>query len=142
MTDKATKLQRSTPRQRLWRTACHEAGHAVVGRALGQACGPTTIEHDWEWSETFHGITADPWTTISAWGAIGRRRHYDTIMHGRIMAYMAGAEAEEVLVGDFAGSDGEDRRQIALMLSTSRVGDLPMNSVHAARRKFCILLVS
>ncbi|HKM64639.1 MAG TPA: hypothetical protein VJY39_19340 [Acidisphaera sp.] len=118
MTDKPTRLQRSTHRQRLWRTACHEAGHAVVGRALGQACGPTTIEHDWEWSETFHGITADPWTTMSAWGAIGRRRHYDTIMHGRIMAYMAGAEAEGVLVGDCAEGDGEDRRQIALMLST------------------------
>ena len=27
-------------------------------------------------------------------------------------------------------------------LDNSRVGDLPMNSVHAARRKFCILLVS
>jgi|SRR5208283_78764 len=118
MTDKATKLHRLTPRQSLRRTACHKAGHAVIGRALGQVCGHTTIEHDLEESEASHGITADPWTTMSAWDATGRWRDYDTIMHGRIMAYMAGAEAEEVLLGDCAGADGEDRRQVALMLST------------------------
>src|SRR5208283_4041166 len=90
MTHKATKLYRLTPRQRLWRTACHKAGHAVIGRALGQLCGHTTIEHDLAESEVTHGTTADPWTTMSAWDAIGRWRDYNTIMHGRIMAYMAG----------------------------------------------------
>ena len=55
---------------------------------------------------------------MSAWDAIGRQRDYDTIMHGRIMTYMAGAEAEEVLLGDRAGGDTHDRRQVALMLST------------------------
>jgi|SRR5271165_914618 len=118
MTDKATKVHRLTPRQSLRRTACHKAGHAVVGRALGQVCGHTTIEDDLEECEAMHGITADPWTTMSAWDAIGRWRDYDTIMRGRIMTYMAGAEAEEVLLGDCAGGDGEDRRQVALMLST------------------------
>jgi ATP-dependent Zn protease len=118
MTDKASKLYRLTPRRRLRRTACRKAGHAVVGRALGQVCGHAMIEHDLGESEAVHGITADPWTTMSAWDAIGRPRDYDTIMHGRIMTYMAGAEAEEVLLGDCAGGDGEDRRQVALMLST------------------------
>ena len=88
------------------------------GRALGQVCGPTTIAQDHKEPEVPHGIAADPWTTMSAWDAIGRQRDYDTIMHGRIMTYMAGAEAEEVLLGDRAGGDTHDRRQVALMLST------------------------
>jgi hypothetical protein len=28
---------------RLWRTAIHEAGHAVIGRVLGMVCGYATI---------------------------------------------------------------------------------------------------
>src|SRR5271165_5393448 len=100
MTDKAKKLHRLPPRQSLRRSACHKAGHAVIGRALGQVCGPTTIAQDHKEPEVPHGIAADPWTTMSAWDAIGRQRDYDTIMHGRIMTYTAGPEAEEVLLGD------------------------------------------
>ena len=41
------------------RTAVHEAGHAVVGRALGLLCGQATCGPDVE-GEAGHAITANP----------------------------------------------------------------------------------
>ncbi|MBR1145025.1 hypothetical protein [Bradyrhizobium sp. AUGA SZCCT0431] len=46
-------------------------------------------------------------------------------MRGRIMAFMAGAEAETVLLGNFARGDREDRYQIDWMSETSDANFTP-----------------
>lgn len=97
-------------------TAVHEAAHAVIGRVLGQICGQATIKPNV--AEAGHAITADPHATMNAWDSVGRGREPATIMRGRIIGFMAGAEAENVLCGGSAGGDGEDRYQIAMMLDT------------------------
>lgn len=43
----------------------------------------------------------------------GKFRTEDSALRGRILSYMAGAEAEVELLGTCAGGDGEDRREIA-----------------------------
>ncbi|MDO9416219.1 hypothetical protein [Pararhizobium sp.] len=91
----------------------HEAGHAVVGRALGMACGHVTIVKDDD--SAGHSITDDPYFILQAWEDAGRYRDFSSVMTGRIMAYMAGAEAETVILGFSRGGDGDDREQAMLM---------------------------
>lgn len=115
MCDDDTEDYRDAHRRRL---AHHEAGHAVIGRVLGLVCGYVTIVADTE--SAGHSITEDPYVTDRAWVERGRYRDMDTIVHGRIMALMAGREAEDECLGvcpsgaDYG--DGEDRYQIACML--------------------------
>ena len=104
------------------RSAVHEAGHAVIGRVLKQVCGQASILPDPDEGEAGHAIIADPHETFVYWlDDLGRLRSGDllvSIMRGRIMAYMAGRAAEEEFFGDCAGGDGDDRRQIDLMLAS------------------------
>lgn len=99
-----------------WHTAVHEAGHAVVGRKLGIVCGPATIVADDD--SAGHSITADPWVTVQAWDVRERWRgdNYRSAMIGRILAVMAGAEAERVLLGECEGGDEEDEYQVGMMI--------------------------
>jgi ATP-dependent Zn protease len=98
------------PRQ----TAIHEAGHAVIARVLTLDCGGATIKPDHD--SAAHAITNDPWACIFAWEQRGKvRNNQDAVWHARIMSFMAGAEAEVVLLGSAQGDDGEDRYQIDLM---------------------------
>ena len=128
----------------LRRTAIHEAGHAVIGRVLKQVCGGATIVPNSDEGNAGHTITADPYVTLEYWwGNLGRYRG-DTmrsIMRGRIMTYMAGAEAEREFYRRSRGGDGYDRYQIALMLDS----DLPMGAdpapVEARLRAFTRALV-
>jgi ATP-dependent Zn protease len=96
----------------LLHTAVHEAGHAVIGRVLGMACGPATIVPDDD-SEG-HSITFDPWVTYECWEERGKSRGDDmhSIYIGRILTLMAGAEAERELLGTCNGGDGSDLDQI------------------------------
>jgi hypothetical protein len=105
-----------TPAQKAtWRTSVHEAGHAVIGRVLTPACGPASIVADHD--SAGHAITADPYETLYEWERRGKVRFTpDSAMVGRVLAYMAGAEAEGVLFGKAGRGDGADRRQIAWML--------------------------
>jgi hypothetical protein len=48
-------------------------------------------------------------------GSGALRREFHTIMRGRVMAFMAGAEAELEIIGRCRGEDGDDRYQIAMM---------------------------
>jgi hypothetical protein len=112
------KARIARPRQSRWRTAVHEAAHAVIGRVLGQVCGQATIKPNVAKQEAGYAITAGPYAAMSEWDSVGRRRDEATIIRGRIMGFMAGAEAEEVLCGGCAVGDGEDRYQIALMLDS------------------------
>lgn len=96
-------------------TAYHEAGHAVVGRVLTLVCGGATIVPDYEAGGAGHSITADPLVCETEWLRCGKLRHDNAVWHARIIAYMAGAEAEVVLLSATQGGDRDDRYQIEMM---------------------------
>jgi hypothetical protein len=108
-------MPRRTPEEER-ATAIHESGHAVVGRVLGLVCGKVTIAADYRTRTSGYGIIADPWVTINRWEQRGRYRPPKAAFRGRILAYMAGREAEEELLGYCPGGDDDDQYQIALML--------------------------
>ena len=56
------------------------------------------------------------WEIWSEWRLQGRFRDERTILRGRIITFMAGAEAEAVIIGNCHGGDGDDRYQVTLML--------------------------
>lgn len=106
-------------------TAVHEAGHAVIGRVLTLACGGVTIEPDQVemtagWSET-----PDPYQCLAEWEQRGHVREAENaVWHARIISYMAGAEAEILILGSTQGGDGDDRYQIEMM-AESQLGLQP-----------------
>lgn len=106
--------------------AIHEAGHAVIGRVLGLRCGATTIVADHETAG--HSIIEDPMETFQEWendfrkqvfeGGEPNYRNLSTAYIGSIIAKMAGAEAEVVIIGHCEGGDGNDRREISKMFDS------------------------
>jgi hypothetical protein len=103
-------------RKQLEQTAYHEAGHAVIGRVLTLHCGGATIRPNYDEGEAGHAITADPYGCLHQWEKRGHvRGSRDAVYHARIMTYMAGAEAEMILLGSGGVGDTNDRYQIALM---------------------------
>ena len=103
-------------RKQLKQTAYHEAGHAVIGRVLTLHCGGATIRPNFTEAEAGHAITRDPYACLHEWEKRGHvRDSRDAVYHARIMTYMAGAEAEMILLGSSGVGDGDDRYQIALM---------------------------
>jgi hypothetical protein len=97
-------------------TAYHEASHAVVGRALTLHCEGATIKPDYVLREAGHTICHDPWACLHQWEIRGKvRDNADAVLHGRIIAFMAGAEGEIILLGSTQMGDGNDRYQIGLM---------------------------
>ena len=107
-----------------WSTAIHEVGHAVIGRVLKLSCGAVTALPDED--SAGHAIIHNPWVTASVWDVELERqvrsgvedpkcRNSMSAFRGRILALMAGAEAEACLIGHCRGGDGEDLFQIALM---------------------------
>ncbi len=97
-------------------TAVHEAGHAVIARVLDMACGGATIVADEDEGSAGNAETFDPHVTAHAWDRRGHFRDMRSVFVGRILTVMAGAEAEEELLGSCEGGDGGDRDQVALML--------------------------
>jgi ATP-dependent Zn protease len=99
--------------------AIHEAGHAVVGRAMAQACGGLTVEQDRvEQTEGF-SVTHDHYTAMQRWEDAGIGRGEDperSALIGRIITYMAGRHAEEVILGHCEGGDGDDQQQAGEMI--------------------------
>jgi hypothetical protein len=103
-------------------TAVHEAGHAVIGHVLKLGCGSATIRADAD--SAGHSIIDDPWIILGKWWGNGPgegvRPHgsFDSVLRGRILAFMAGWAAEIEIRGECRGGDGDDRRQIALMMES------------------------
>jgi hypothetical protein len=103
-------------RKQLKQTAYHEAGHAVIGRVLTLPCGKATIKPNYREGEGGHAITSDPYLCLHEWEKRGHfRDSLDAVFHARIMTYMAGAEAEKLLLGTEAVGDDDDRKQIEVM---------------------------
>ena len=97
-----------------WGTAVHEAGHAVIGRVLKMLCGHATIVPDVD--STGHSITADPWVIWEYWlDEVGIQRPIAMVFHFRMMTFMAGAEAERVVLGSCRGGDEDDCKQVTYM---------------------------
>jgi hypothetical protein len=99
--------------------AVHEAGHAVIGRVLGIPCGHATILADDE--SNGHNLAEPPYKILGRWwDDLGRYYREEAVaFHARIMAYMAGAEAERVLLGVCNGGDGNDLSEIAWMANSA-----------------------
>jgi ATP-dependent Zn protease len=121
--EEVLSMVRQTPRS----ISIHEAGHAVTGRVLGlEGCEGASVVRNKAESEAGYAILGDPLETIGKW----EREYFEELdrtgvrpvryrglnhraaIRARIMAEMAGAEAEKVLVGYCQGGDGFDRRQI------------------------------
>jgi ATP-dependent Zn protease len=119
--------RKSAPKRRtaeeLRQTAIHEAGHAVIHRVVGMVCGEATIVPDYKKMTAGFAIAEDPWVVYSAWERRGKLRgwHYESILRGRIMGYMAGREAEIIAFGSDAGGDDDDVRQIDLMAEDAEI---------------------
>src|SRR5262249_43144222 len=80
-------------RAELWRTAIHEAGHAVVARVLGLDSGLPTIVPNFDLEEAGHHINRSPWKTLYEWEKRGLlHRTVRRAVRGCIMMCMAGAE--------------------------------------------------
>ena len=120
-------------------TAVHEAAHAVLGRVLGMVCGDVTIVPDHESSG--HSITADPGEVMSNWQARGKYRDFESVLRGRVMTFMAGAEAERILLGSCQGADGDDRRQIGRMIDDLMVPDELLGQYEERLRRRTVGLV-
>lgn len=116
--------------QRLWATACHEAGHAVVGDALGQTLRFVTIEPKGHvlGETSWYGRVPTPLST-SYWTE--RRR-----IEARILSLYSGVFAEKEITGrrhnwTGAAADNERIGQLALWLES----DLASVYLRWARQK-------
>jgi hypothetical protein len=86
-------------------TATHEAGHAVIARVLTLACGSASVVRDNDEGHAGHSITEDPFQCVREWEKRGKVRFIDdAVWHARIIALMAGAEAEVVLLQSTEGA--------------------------------------
>jgi hypothetical protein len=101
----------------LWRSAIHEAGHAVIGRRLGLTCNMATIVSSADEGYAGYATCADPLLIAGHWENRERYREISLVFRGRILMMMAGAESEHVILGGCDGCDDTDREQIDLMAS-------------------------
>ena len=79
-----------------YRTAIHEAGHAVIGRVLSLSCGHATIipDSDSAGHSAGHAITHDPYKCLHEWEIRGHCRWDDNaVWRARVITWMAGVEA-------------------------------------------------
>jgi ATP-dependent Zn protease len=109
----------------LRRTAYHEAGHAVIHRAMGMVCGEASIVPNFDTMTAGYAIAADHYVTGREWERRGKVRDWRSILRGRIIGYMAGREAEIIAFGRKRKKygDGDDLLQIALMAEEADVSE-------------------
>jgi hypothetical protein len=101
---------RLTP-DKLWHDAVHEAGHAVIARALGLTTGYANFLPDCEETSAdaliFDALLALRWNRLHP----ERKGDDAEFWHGKIIARLAGAEAEREIIGSSLGEDDDDHRQ-------------------------------
>lgn len=91
--------------------AVHEAGHAVIARILGLACGDVTIRTDGD-DELGYTVVRNP---LKTWHrGDGQRR---PLAEAHCMSLYAGAEAERVILGAADVGDSADRSKATSCLS-------------------------
>jgi|SRR5579863_7037007 len=106
--------------------AIHEAAHAVIGRVLNLSCGSVTIVPNVDEGEAGCAIIHDPWKTAYDWDQKiweeveqglppSKSRNPRSAFRGTILARMAGAEAETVILGACQGGAGDDQFEIEAM---------------------------
>lgn len=97
--------------QKLRHAAVHEAGGAVVARMLGLTCGRATLVPDYEEPAEvayfFEAVHAFEWRHHHS----HRYRDDRAFWHGKIIATMAGAEAEREILGSCLEGNGHGRQQ-------------------------------
>jgi hypothetical protein len=103
--------RKRTPRTDPRHTATHEAGHAVIARVLTLMCGGASIRPVGNGRAMIHG----PFECEGEWIGRAKWRSGGAVYRARIIAFMAGTEAEIELLDATQGDDGEDRCQITLM---------------------------
>ena len=98
---------------------------------LGLPGGPATIVADD--NSAGHAIIPGPGAIQDNWDLRQKYRLEELVLHGRIMAFMAGAEAERHLLGVCQGGDGDDKKQIWLMaerLDVAKASGISHPDVH------------
>jgi hypothetical protein len=130
----------ASPNARRRQTAIHEAGHAVIGRVLAMSCKGATIQpdHDSAW----HAILEGPYTTVAEWERRGHYRDPQVVYIGRILTFMAGAEAVRMLLGvlDDLG-DHDDLTQVWYMLEDMPRAPADLGRYELRLRQMACMLV-
>ena len=96
---------------RVWHDAVHEAGHAVIARALGLTSGYTNLSPGCGEQISGDAFIHDALQSWS-WNCRHPERNGNdgAFWRGTIIARMAGAEAEREIIGSCLGRCGDDRR--------------------------------
>jgi hypothetical protein len=120
----------------LVRAILHEAGHTIIGRALGLSMGGIAINTDvlrerGQFAVAYHDHYR---TTLHRWHERGRKRHLAVVLRAQAIMLMAGYEAEVIFVpGGYAGGDDSDRRHIAILLNKLHALEQPASEERLRR---------
>jgi hypothetical protein len=90
--------------------AIHEAGHAIVARALGVPAGRASIEPDGD--NSGFAETADPETCRDVWASQGKSRPDHFATDACAIVSMAGVIAERLVLGEDCGGHASDLADI------------------------------
>jgi len=128
-------------------TATHEAGHGVIARVLTLMCGGATIrtgalDDDGRPCSGRTDIGLHP-ECDTEWRRRGKVRGANAARHAKIIAVMAGAEAEVELLGgqDDERGDLGDRIQIDSLLRRSDYPTEALDRIEARLRAMARMLV-
>ena len=105
-----------------YRTAVHEAGHAVIGRVLGFPCGRATIVPDPD-KGTEGCAQVD--TSLETWFNCESTRSEFVLHRASIIVSLAAEEAEMDVLG--SASDGYDADNESVMLCAMEMSDVALD---------------
>ena len=106
----------------------------MIARVLTLVCGGASIQPEYDDGCAGHSIIADLLMTAGVWDKRWKFRTGEAVYRARIIAVMAGTEAETELLGATEVADGDDRYQIDLMAEESsplRPRQVAGNDTHA-----------
>ncbi len=88
--------------------AIHEAGHAVIGRAMTMVCGGATIVPNDDLEADGNAVVADADAAIRQWEMREKFRDHTSAVRGRIITVQSGHEAEAEILGVATSNDEDD----------------------------------